>query len=153
MWLRRTLCRSLTNSRKDRSVISLRRNVRIQGLEIRDNDTGISAVLIERSEHVTIQDNRISGFQYGVLVESADHSTVRDNVIDVSSVPAATFGVLITNGFGNHVRGNTVSGFTFGIFASGENGKLLGNTTTSNLVGVILCYAPQMLHLLPRAWA
>ena len=123
------------------------RNVRIQGLEIRDNDTGSSAVLIEGSEHVTIQDNRISGFQYGVLVESADHSTVRDNVIDVPSVPAATFGVTIANGFGNQVQGNTVSGFVFGIFASGENGKVLRNTTTSNVVGVILCYIPQILHL------
>jgi parallel beta-helix repeat protein len=113
------------------------RQVQIRGLEIRDNNGGSTAILIEGSERVSIEDNRITDFQYGVLVESADHSTVIDNTISVH-VPAVTFGVTVANGFGNRVRGNTVNGATFGIFASGTNGKLLHNTTSENVVVILL---------------
>ena len=118
--------------------------VRIQGLEIRDNDTGSTAILIEGSRHVSIEDNRIVDFQFGVLVESADHSAVEGNDIGSSSgerLPFTSFDILVVNGFGNQVRDNTASDATFGIFASGENGKLLHNTTSENFVGIIMCNA------------
>ena len=106
--------------------------VQIQGLEIRDNDVGSTAILIEGSEHVSIEDNRTTDFQFGVLVESADHSTFDGNELGMSSerLPVTSFGILLVNGLDNQVRGNLVSQYTFGIFASGENGKLLNNTTS-----------------------
>ena len=124
--------------------------VRIQGLEIRDNDTGSTAILIEGSRHVSIEDNQITDFQFGVLVESADHSTIEGNDIGSSSdemLPFTSFGILVVNGFGNQVRENTASHATFGIFLSGENGKLLNNSTSDNFVGVILCNLPDNLQL------
>ncbi len=125
------------------------RRVQIQGLEIRDNDAGSTAILIEGSEQVSIKDNRIIDFQYGVLVESADHSTIGGNNIGMSSgmLPAPSFGILVVNGFGNQVRANTVSEATFGIFVSGANGKLLDNTTSNNLVGINLCNFPVSIQL------
>lgn len=118
------------------------RRVQIQGLEIRDNDAGKTAILIEGSEQVSIKDNRIIDFRYGVLVESADHSKFIGNIISVApnELPSS-YGILVVNGFGNQARDNNVSGATFGIFASGENGKLLHNTTSGNYVGIILCNA------------
>ena len=113
--------------------------VRIQGLEIRDNDTGSTAILIEGSDNVTIEDNQIATFQFGVLVESGDHTKIRGNVVSSQGVVGASFGILVVNGFGNQVRDNTVSGAFFGLFASGEGGKLLNNTASDNYVGVILC--------------
>ena len=124
--------------------------VRIQGLEIRDNDTGSTAILIEGSRHVSIEENRITDFQFGVLVESADHSRIEGNDIGTSSgeiLPFTSFGILVVNGFGNQVRDNTVSNATFGIFVSGENGKLLNNTTSDNFVGIMLCKLPVNLQL------
>ena len=81
------------------------RQVKIQGLEIRDNDAGSTAILIEGSEHVSIEDNRITDFQFGVLVESADHAMLDGNEIGMSSgrLPVRSFGILVVNGFGNHV--------------------------------------------------
>jgi parallel beta-helix repeat protein len=124
--------------------------VQIQGLEIRDNDAGSTAILIEGSEHVSIEDNRITDFQFGVLVESADHSTIDGNDIGTSSgemLPFTSFGILVVNGFGNQVRDNTASDATFGIFVSGENGKLLNNTTSDNFVGIMLCNLPANIQL------
>lgn len=124
--------------------------VQIEGLEIRDNDMGSTAILIEGSEHVSIQDNQITDFQFGVLIESADHSTIDGNDIGTSSgemLPFTSFGILVVNGVGNQVRDNTASDATFGIFASGENGKLLHNTTNGNFVGIILCNLPHNIEL------
>jgi parallel beta-helix repeat protein len=125
------------------------RQVTIRGLEIRDNDTGSTAILIEGSEHVSIEDNQITDFQFGVLVESANHSTIGGNDIGMSSgmLPVTSFGIIVVNGFGNQVRDNTVSKATFGIFVSGENGKLLNNTTNDNFVGVMLCNLPDNIQL------
>ena len=113
------------------------RHVQIEGLGIRDNNVGSTAILIEGSEHVTIKGNRITDFQYGVLVESADHSTFDGNEIGMSTgrLSVTSFGITVANGFGNQIRNNTVSEATFGLFASGENGKLLNNTTTEKLCG------------------
>jgi nitrous oxidase accessory protein NosD len=125
------------------------RQVHIRGLVIRDNDVGSAAILLEGSEHVTIKDNRITNFQFGVLVESADHTTVDGNHIGMSSGPLSvtSFGILVVNGFGNHVRDNTVSEAAFGIFASGENGKVVNNTTSYGFVGVMLCNLPANIQL------
>lgn len=123
--------------------------VRIQGLEIRDTDTGSTAILIEGSKQVSIEGNRITDFQFGVLVESADHSVVRGNKIGMSSamLPVTSFGVLVVNGFGNKVQDNTSSESTFGIFVSGADGELLNNTTSDNFVGIILCNFPPTIQL------
>ena len=125
------------------------RQVRIRGLEIRDNDTGSTAILIEGSERVSIKNNKISGFQDGVLVESANHARIVGNAVSATGVLATTFGITVANGYGNQVRNNTVSGATFGIFASGENGKILHNTTNGNFVGIILCNVPPYSIRLP----
>jgi nitrous oxidase accessory protein NosD len=122
--------------------------VQIRGLEIRDNDTGSTAILIEGSAQVSIEDNQITGFQYGVLVESADHAKVIGNDISAAS-GFTTFGITVANGFGNQVRDNNISEATFGIFASGENGKILHNRTSGNFVGIILCNVPDNSIQLP----
>lgn len=124
-------------------------HVKITGLEIQDSDAGSTAILIEGSEHISIEGNRITDFQYGVLVESANHSTVNGNLIGMSSgiLSETSFGILVVNGSSNQVRDNTASEATFGIFVSGDNGMLMNNTASNNFVGIILCNFPASIQL------
>lgn len=122
----------------------------IQGLTLRPpaGSAGGCAVLVEDAPGATVEGNTITGYQFAVLVQRGDGSRISNNTLSIARGDAsgpfpAEHGVVVINGSGVAVVGNTISGATFGIWASGADGLADGNDVSRSLAGVILFRVPE----------
>ncbi len=112
-------------------------NVEVSGLQFRPTGAlANAAVLIEKSCHVRVLDNTITGFFTGVVVQFGNHATITGNTL--ANVPY--LGIIIVNGASARVAHNTVSGSGFGIFCSDRDGVAEANQVSSCYVGLMFCH-------------
>lgn len=128
----------------------------IRGVELRPaGGIGGTAVLLDYADGAAVFQNNIHDFQYGVLVQGSDRVRIFDNRISATTawlsdpnVPEA-HGIVNINGVGTILARNTVSNATFGIWACDRSGLAFANTTSGNLIGLILCKVPASSYPLP----
>ncbi len=121
-------------------LVSDANGTKISDLEIENSGGSVIGIGVENSSHVEIKDNSMSGFDWSIALEQANHARVNDNSIVGTG---AGVGVTVVNGDFVHISGNDVSVGVFGIWACDRKGTCTNNTTTNNLMGVILCKVPE----------
>ena len=130
-------------------------NVVILGLMIQPAaEVGGTGILIENAERTFLVNNTLNNFEFGILVEQGDFARIVNNT--VNTTPAWTTGVVpfaygltVINGDNTRVIGNTLTGALLGAWTCDESGLYLGNTTTTNVIGHILCNVPVGEFTLP----
>lgn len=127
----------------------------IMNLKLEASDPlGGTAILINQSEKVTVQNCEINGFQYSILVEKSPRVTLFKNRIQSNAAwqtgdLAEAHGIIIVNGEGCRADQNEISGAVFGFWACDHNGTYRRNYTHDNMVGLILCKVPTPALILP----
>lgn len=118
-----------------------------------NNEAGY-CVLIENSDQVQISSCSFDNFQFAIYVNYSDRVRIQDNRIigDPSKIGAPlNHGIVIVNGKSPSLVSNTVSGFTFGIWACDRGGVSWANETYGNFYGQILCKVPAPALLNPKS--
>lgn len=132
-------------------------NVVIWGLELGPvGAIGSTAILIERSSHVVVGNNRIHDYQNSVILQHGDAARIWGNHVVVTGAwqtgdLAEADGIMLVNGDNVSIAANDVSNGVFGVFASDRNGTLTGNNLHENFVGVIFCKIPAGGFRLPTS--
>jgi len=127
--------------------------VLIGGLEILPLGTdGGTAILIENSDLVKVQNNTMHNFQRGVIIQEGNDTRIYDNNIVGSSLWLG--GELVQlivnmNGEWAKIAGNDLSNATLGAFLCDQHGRFTDNTTHGNFIGVLLCTVPAGVFTLP----
>ncbi len=121
-------------------LVTTANGTKISDLEIENNGGSVIGIGVENSDHVEIKDNVMSGFDWSIALEQANHAKVKSNSIVGAG---AGVGITVVNGDFVHISGNNVSVGVFGIWACDRKGTCINNTTTNNLMGVILCKVPE----------
>lgn len=126
-------------------------NVMVRGLSIVALEGDGNTAVLLRARGAAVVLNRMTGFQFGVMVEQAEDVKIFANDITISPTwqTGAVFdadGIVVVNGRGARIFGNTVRGATFGIWACDLGGQLWANRCSDSFVGIILCKVPAELY-------
>lgn len=128
-------------------------NVVVRGITFQPSaSVGGSAILIDNAERTFLVRNTINDFQFGILVEQGDFARIVNNKINTTLAWTTgdiniAHGLIIANGDQTRVIGNQITSSFFGAWTCDKSGLYLGNTTTGNYVGNILCTVPPALPL------
>lgn len=127
-------------------VLNARRTY-ITGIDIRPaGQAGGVAILVEDSPRTIILGNQIMDYQFGVILEASNYVYILRNELSgtplwqTGEAPFAT-GILTMKGDNAVVSGNETSGFSIGIWACSRYGRVTGNESFGNFLGIILCTA------------
>ena len=108
-------------------------NVTIRDFVLQDEMYGI---YLYKTEGL-LENNTLSGNDYGVYLEDSENSTVEGNKISNNS-----YGIYLTASRGNSLANNTMSGSGYGIYLS-ESGSntISGNNASGNDIGIHAAYS------------
>lgn len=112
----------------------------IKGLGIYpQGGSGSTGIFLEKGRMARIEDNLISGFQFGIWVsDNSNTPRIFDNKL-VGNSPEGVWGISIESGKSAQLKGNHISKYATCIFASDENGTMSENTTVGGFSGPLLC--------------
>ena len=102
---------------------------------------GATAVLVEDSPRVTVLNNTITDYQFGIIIQRGDRAKVSGNGIYMDPAFPGSRGIQLLNGSYIQVIGNEVASGFVGIFLAGTKGQCRNNVVIENVLGVMACKA------------
>ncbi|MEM1118991.1 MAG: right-handed parallel beta-helix repeat-containing protein [Bacteroidota bacterium] len=130
-------------------------NVVIIGVSFKPSaEVGGTGILVDNAERTFLVNNTLNDFEFGIVLEQGNRARIINNEVNTTSAWTTGFvpfahGLMIINGDDTRVIGNTFTNSFFGAWTCDESGLNLGNTTTGNFAGNVLCNVPAGAFTMP----
>jgi hypothetical protein len=131
------------------------KDVYIGGLELRaEGGIGNTGILVENSPGTKLVSNKITQYQFCIIFEKSDNSTAYFNTLSTTTIWQTgdlvdVYGIVNVNGEGVRITSNDISGSMLGIWACSTKGFVTTNYFHDNLIGLLLCKAPENVFKFP----